>query len=95
MTTGKEKASEALDAITNLKKLAGSVNAEIKGYPDNALNVIIPETSDTKELYIMTPSHKPLLDNLKKAYELLEEHIGKTKSLSECTQKSAQQNSTT
>jgi hypothetical protein len=82
MKTGKEKASEALEAITNLKKLANSINAEIKGCPDNALNVVIPETSDSKELYIMTPSHKPLLDNLKKAYELLEDHISKTKTLS-------------
>lgn len=89
MEAGNKNASEALDAITNLKELANTVNAEIKGYPDNALNVIIPETSDQKELYIMTPSHKPLLDNLKKAYELLEEHIGKTKSLSEGTQESA------
>lgn len=82
MKRGNEKTNEALDAITNLKKLASSVNAEIKGYPDNALNVIIPETSDSKELYIMTPSHKPLLDNLKKAYEMLVDHIGKTKELS-------------
>ena len=81
MGTGKEKADEALDSITKLKTLANSINAEIVGYPDNALNVIIPETSDSKELYIMTPAHKPLLDNLKKAYEILEDHISKTKSL--------------
>ena len=79
MKTGKEKEHEAIIHITKLKALANSINAEIKGYPDNALNVVIPETSDRKELYIMTPAHKPLLDNLKKAYELLEDYIGKSK----------------
>ena len=79
MKRGNEKADDALNAITKLKALASSINAEIKGYPDNALNVVIPETSDRKALYIMTPAHKPLLDNLKKAYELLEDHIGKSK----------------
>ena len=77
MNTEKEKTDEALDAITKLKELANSINVEIIGYPDNALNVVIHETSDNKELYIMTPAHKPLLDNLKRAYGLLEEHITK------------------
>ncbi len=82
MKTGKEKNHEALEAITKLKTLANSINAEIKGYQDNALNVVIPKTSDRKELYIMTPSHKPLIDNLKTAYEMLEDYIGKNKSKS-------------
>ena len=89
METGKEKVNDAIIHITKLKELANSINAEIVGYPDNALNVIIPETSDKKELYIMTPAHKPLLDNLKKAYELLEDHISKTKELAESGHESA------
>ena len=58
-----------------LKTLADTISGEIVLYRDRAINVVIPKSEDQKELYIMTPAHKPVLDNLKKAYELLEDHI--------------------
>ena len=58
-----------------LKQLTKKVDGEIIGFNGNALNIVIPESEDNKELIIMTPSNKPILDNIKKAHWMLKDHI--------------------
>ena len=72
---------EILKLVTRLKNLASTINGEVVLYTNHAINVVIPKTDTDKELYIMTPAHKPIIYNLEKAYELLEEHIGKSKKI--------------
>lgn len=89
--------TEIQKLVAKLKKLADTVNGELVFYRDHALNVVIPKTDTDKELYIMTPAHRPILDNLEKAHELLKEHIKKSKktkkALGKDSKDSADQNS--